>query len=147
MGKPLPLDEQLCFSLYAASMAVSRMYKPLLDGLGITYPQYLVLNVLWENKRCSVGEIAERLSLEPSTVTPLLKRLEAAGLAVRERDSQDERRVRASLTEHGMALQADCGRLNALLAESSGMSGPELAELNSLVTQLRSMVSRRPRST
>lgn len=78
MPDTLTLEDQLCFGLYAASMAINRVYKPLLDRLGITYPQYLVLNTLWEEDGRTVGAIAERLSLEPSTVTPLVKRLEAS---------------------------------------------------------------------
>ena len=78
MSTPLPLDQQLCFSLYATSIAINRLYKPLLDDLGVTYPQYLVLNTLWESDGQTIGGIAARLALEPSTITPLIKRLEAA---------------------------------------------------------------------
>ncbi len=99
------LDDLLCFSLYSASMAISRTYKPLLDELGVTYPQYLVLNVLWENDGQTVGAIAERLLLESSTITPLVKRLEAALLVTRERQRDDERRVLVSLTKRGRDLR------------------------------------------
>src|SRR3546814_5634711 len=91
MPAALPLDDQLCFSLYAASMAIGRAYKPMLDRLGITYPQYLVLHVLWEQDGRTIGQIAERLSLESSTVTPLVKRLAAGGFLTRDRSEADER--------------------------------------------------------
>ena len=108
MSAPLPLENQLCFSLYAASMAVTRSYKPMLDMLGVTYPQYLVLHALWEMDGRTIGAIADRLSLESSTVTPLVKRLEAAGLALRRRNPQDERQVQVTLTEAGQAIREAC---------------------------------------
>ena len=101
MAAALPLDQQLCFSLYAASMAISRAYKPMLDAMGITYPQYLVLHALWEEDGRTIGQIADRLSLESSTVTPLVKRLEAAGHLLRSRSVTDERRVEVRLTASG----------------------------------------------
>ena len=100
----LSLDSQLCFSLYAASMAVNRTYKPLLDQLGLTYPQYLVLSTLGEQDELAVSAIADRLSLESSTITPLVKRLESAGLLTRRRNPQDERQVIVRLTAKGRAL-------------------------------------------
>src|ERR1700761_8697293 len=107
MARDLPLEDHLCFSLYATSMAINRIYKPLLDRLGITYPQYLVLSTLWEQDGRTVGAIAERLSLESSTITPLVKRLEAASLVTRAREADDERRVLVSLTRSGRALKKD----------------------------------------
>jgi DNA-binding MarR family transcriptional regulator len=102
MPGPLPLDEQLCFSLYAATIAINRAYKPVLDHLGITYPQFLVLQVLsGAEDGVPVGTIAERLALEPSTITPLAKRMEAAGLVTRLRNPADERQVRVRLTDAG----------------------------------------------
>src|SRR6516162_5692274 len=98
---PLPLDRQLGFGLYSAFMAVNRTYKPWLDRLGLTYPQYLVLSVLWEDDDQSIGSIASRLDLEPSTITPLAKRLEQAGHVARKRNPSDERQVRITLTEKG----------------------------------------------
>src|ERR1700761_542680 len=103
---PLPLDGQLGFGLYSAFMAVSRTYKPWLDQLGLTYPQYLVLNVLWEGDDQTIGGIAARLDLEPSTLTPLVKRLELAGHVVRQRNPADERQVRVRLTDQGRATRA-----------------------------------------
>jgi MarR family transcriptional regulator, organic hydroperoxide resistance regulator len=103
----LKLENQLCFPLYVASRLIIRAYKPLLDQLGITYPQYLVLLVLWEKDGVPVSEITERLLLNTNTVTPLLKRMEEQGLLSRTRSREDERRVIVSLTEQGKALQAD----------------------------------------
>ncbi|ABC20826.1 MarR family winged helix-turn-helix transcriptional regulator [Rhodospirillum rubrum] len=101
----LRLDRQICFPLYAASNLMTRLYRPLLESLGLTYPQYLVMMVLWEVSRCRVGDLGARLHLDSGTLTPLLKRMEAAGLVNRRRDSADERRVEVSLTEHGQALR------------------------------------------
>ncbi len=131
------LDNQLCFSLYATSMAVSRTYKPLLDALGITYPQYLVLLTLWEQDGLTVGGIAARLGLESSTVTPLVKRLEAAGLVTRARNPADERQVQVRPTERGLALRQQCGCLAEALIARSGMAGNRLAALNQDVKALR----------
>jgi DNA-binding MarR family transcriptional regulator len=137
MSAAAPLDSQLCFSLYAASMAVNRTYKPLLDRLGITYPQYLVLLALWEQDARTVGAIAARLRLESSTVTPLVKRLEAGGLVTRTRKPEDERQVQVHLTKRGAAMQEECGCLAEALIERSGMAGKRLAALNKDVQALR----------
>jgi MarR family transcriptional regulator, organic hydroperoxide resistance regulator len=141
----LPLDGQLCFSLYATSMAISRTYKPLLDQLGITYPQYLVLHALWEQDGRAVGAIAERLALESSTVTPLVKRLEAAGFVTRQRNPADERQVQVRLTHRGWALREKCGCLTEAVMKRSGMNAKQLAALNSDVQALRdAMTGPRP---
>ncbi|MBW6527377.1 MarR family transcriptional regulator [Sphingomonas sp. RHCKR7] len=137
MPAPLPLDQQLCFSLYAASMAVGRAYKPLLDALGITYPQYLVLHALWELDGRSVGAIAERLALESSTVTPLVKRMETGGLVTRRRNPSDERQVQVFLTEAGRTMRDRCGCLAERLVERSRLSVDDLAALNAKVQALR----------
>jgi DNA-binding MarR family transcriptional regulator len=135
---PLPLDDQLCFSLYAATIAINRAYKPVLDRLGITYPQFLVLQVLNEAEDGrSIGAIAERLALEPSTITPLAKRLEAAGLVTRIRNPADERQVRVRLTEMGKLRWAETGCLAPLIVERTGMTPDRLAALNADVTALR----------
>jgi DNA-binding MarR family transcriptional regulator len=136
MSAPLPLDEQLCFSLYATSMAISRAYKPMLDRLGITYPQYLVLHSLWEQDGRTVGAIADRLGLESSTITPLVKRLEAGGLVSRARNPADERQVQVSLTDAGRAIREQCGCLGETLLERSGMTGDQLGTLNRVVKKL-----------
>lgn len=112
----LRLDAQLCFPLYAAANAVSRAYRPLLEPLGLTYPQYLAMLVLWESAPLVVGEIGERLLLDSGTLTPLLKRLEASGLVQRQRDSDDERRVVVDLTPAGQRLKSKARAVPEALA-------------------------------
>lgn len=102
---PLCLERQLCFALYAASNRMTRLARPALDALGLTYPQYLVMLVLWEHAPCTVGAIGQALSLDSGTLTPLLKRMEGAGLLTRRRDPHDERCVRVALTPAGRALK------------------------------------------
>ncbi|SOZ18993.1 Organic hydroperoxide resistance transcriptional regulator, MarR family [Cupriavidus taiwanensis] len=101
----LLLDHQLCFALYSSSLAMTKLYKPLLSELGLTYPQYLVMLVLWETETLSVSELGNRLALDSGTLTPLLKRLAASGVVTRTRDAADERRVLVSLTDAGRALR------------------------------------------
>jgi len=138
MPGPLPLDEQLCFSLYAATIAINRVYKPVLDRLGITYPQFLVLQVLnGAEDGVPIGAIADRLGLEPSTITPLAKRLEAAGLVTRLRNPADERQVRVRLTDRGRECWRDTGCLAPMIVERSGIGPERLAAINAEVTALR----------
>ncbi|MFW0765595.1 MarR family winged helix-turn-helix transcriptional regulator [Trabulsiella odontotermitis] len=134
---PPPLDDQLCYAVYSAGIAIQRIYKPLLDGMGLTYPQYLVLNVLWREDKQIVGKIAQKLALEPSTLTPLLKRLEVAGFLHRTRNPDNERQVVIALTEQGRQLQNRAGCLGHSLLEASGQSPEELAQLNSQLRHLR----------
>jgi MarR family transcriptional regulator, organic hydroperoxide resistance regulator len=134
---PLPLDRQLGFGLYSAFMAVSRTYKPWLDKLGLTYPQYLVMCVLWEHDDQTIGGIASRLDLEPSTITPLVKRLEQAGRVVRQRNPADERQVHVKLTKEGRAIRAKTRSLAEALYSKSGMTPAEVADLNARVKGLR----------
>lgn len=138
--KPM-LDEQLCFALYSASMAVNRAYMPMLNKLKITYPQYLVLSTLWENDGGTIGAIAQRLALEPSTVTPLVKRLEAAGLLTRTRNSSDERQVFVNLTKAGKAMQERSICLGETLFKAAGMSKKQFTELNQNIRTLREAVT------
>jgi DNA-binding MarR family transcriptional regulator len=142
MAAPLPLDFQLCFSLYGASMAVLRAYKPMLDELGITYPQYLVLHALWEQDGRTVGAIAERLGLESSNVTPLVKRLEAAGLVRRSRNPKDERQVQVHATEAAQTLREKCSCLGEALIAQSGLTLQRLDALNKDVQALRNALQR-----
>lgn len=142
MPAPLPLDGQLCFSLYSASMAITRVYKPILDRLGITYPQYLVLHALWERDGRTVGAIGERLALESSTITPLVKRLEAAGLVVRRRNPEDERQVQVFLTERGQAIREECGCLGEAVLEKTDLTLDQLAQLNREAQALRDSLAR-----
>jgi MarR family transcriptional regulator, organic hydroperoxide resistance regulator len=144
---PLPLERQLCYSLYAASMAVTRTYKPMLDALGLTYPQYLILLALWDEDGLGIGTIAERLALESSTVTPLVKRLEAAGLVARQRDTADERRVHVRLTKAGVAMRARCTCLGETLVAKAGLPLEELAALHAGATRLRQALSANPAAT
>jgi len=145
MSRPaaaLTLDDQLCFSLYGASMAINRAYKPLLDALEITYPQYLVLSALWEVDGQSVGALAERLGLDSSNVTPLVKRMEAAGLVSRVRNPADERQVVVSLTDAGRDMQARSACLGQTLFAAAGLSVERLVQLNKDVQAFRDSVSR-----
>ncbi len=127
---PLPLDQQICFTLYRLNMAVNRSYKPLLDELGITYPQYLVLNALGEEDGRSIGAIAQRLALESSTVTPLVKRMEDAGLLDRRRARANERVVQVWMTANGRELLQKCGCLNQMLGRRLGEFEPNLEAQN-----------------
>ena len=137
---PLPLDGQLGFSLYGAFIAIGRTYKGWLDRIGLTYPQYLALSVLWEDDDQTITAIATRLDLEPSTITPLVKRLEQAGHVVRKRNPEDERQVKVLLTEQGRALRVKTRTLAEALytkAGSAGMTVDDLADLNTRIKALR----------
>ncbi len=128
------LDQMLCFEVYSTEHAFSRLYKSLLAPLGLTYPQFLVMVLLWESDDLTVNGIGGKLGLESSTLTPLLKRLEKAGMVQRQRDSEDERRVRVSLTQAGDRLRDQARGIGACVAEATGM--PE-AQLKSLLLDLR----------
>ncbi|MDH6518487.1 DNA-binding MarR family transcriptional regulator [Streptomyces sp. SAI-135] len=125
----LLLDDQLCFALYAAQRAVTAAYRPLLDELGLTYPQYLVLLVLWEHGEMSVKELAGALRLDYGTVSPLLKRLEAAGLVRRERAATDERSVLVGCTGRAEELRERAARVPGALLEATALDGTEAARL------------------
>lgn len=140
--RAITLDDQLCFSLYGASMAINRAYKPLLDALEITYPQYLVLSALWEIDGQSIGSIGERLGLDSSNVTPLVKRMESAGLVSRLRNPKDERQVVVSLTDAGRDMQARSTCLGQTLFSAAGLSVERLVQLNKDVQAFRDSVSR-----
>ncbi|MBY4595405.1 MarR family transcriptional regulator [Ottowia caeni] len=133
----LQLDHQLCFALYSASLAMTKLYKPLLEAIGLTYPQYLVMLVLWERDDITVSDLGERLFLDSGTLTPLLKRLEASGLVERHRDPQDERRVRITLTPVGRTLRDDAECVPACVLERSRTSVPELQALTRQIQTLR----------
>ena len=126
----LELDRQLCFALYSSSLAMTRLYKPLLEPLGLTYPQYLVMLVLWESDGISVSVLGQRLSLDSGTLTPLLKRLESAALITRRRARDDERRVDLFLTDSGLALKQRALNIPRALACASAL----LASANSGVS-------------
>ncbi len=133
----LLLDNQLCFALYSASLAMTRLYKPLLEALGLTYPQYLVMLVLWERDGLMVSELGERLSLDSGTLTPLLKRLQVTGLITRLRDVEDERRVHITLTAAGRRLKTRAAKIPGCILSASQCSLSELVSLTKQVQSLR----------
>lgn len=131
------LDQFLCFALYSANHAINKVYKPLLAEVGLTYPQYLALSALWEKDRVPVGDLTERLQLETSTITPLLKRLETMGLVSRKRSKKDERQVRISLTKKGKDLEERTAHFQEAIATASGLGGKAYADLRKKVIALR----------
>jgi DNA-binding MarR family transcriptional regulator len=133
----LRLDHQLCFALYSASLAMTKLYKPLLTELGLTYPQYLALLALWEHDGQRVSELGGRLFLDSGTLTPLLKRLEAAGLVRRERSREDERIVGIFLTSAGHALKARAAQVPGCILQATSCSLGEVVELTHRVQALR----------
>lgn len=134
---PLKLDSMLCFAVYAAGHAFTRFYKPRLDVLGLTYPQYLVFLVLWEQDGLTVKALGEKLFLDSGTITPLVKRLEARGLLRRQRDDEDERQVRISLTPEGRALRAKALAVPLAVGKALGGQAEEAAELRRSLQLLR----------
>lgn len=131
------LADFLCFAIYSAGHAFNRAYKPLLDALGLTYPQYLVMIALWARDDQTVGELGDKLFLESSTVTPLLKRLEAMGHVSRARDPADERQVRVRLTPAGSALKAKGHEVPACLLEATGFSFEAVQRLADEISRVR----------
>lgn len=138
-AQALLLDHQLCFALYSASLAMTKLYKPLLEELGLTYPQYLAMLALWERDGVSVSALGERLFLDSGTLTPLLKRLEAAGLISRVRAVADERRVHISLTAEGRKLKTRAARIPGCVLAASQCS---VAEVQALTQQVRALRER-----
>ena len=134
---PLQLGNQVCFAVYSTAHAFNRFYKPLLDRLGLTYPQYLVMLVLWEEDGLPVKEIGERLFLDSGTLTPLLKRMETAGLVKRTRSTEDERQVIVALTAHGEALKEKTRSLPLSILAASQCSVAELTALKNEIVSLR----------
>ncbi|MEP6720618.1 MAG: MarR family transcriptional regulator [Variovorax sp.] len=135
----LKLDNQLCFAVYSASLAMTRLYKPLLEKLNLTYPQYLVMLALWERDGLMVSELGTQLSLDSGTLTPLLKRLETNGLVSRLRDVADERRVHITLTPAGRKLKAQAASVPGCLLAASQCS---ISELRGLTRQLQALRDR-----
>lgn len=133
----MQLDNQLCFALYSTSLAMTKVYKPLLDELGLTYPQYLAMLVLWERDGLMVSELGERLYLDSGTLTPLLKRLEASGYISRVRDANDERRVNITLTPSGRKLKTRAAKIPGCILSASQCALPELVALTNQVQSLR----------
>lgn len=134
------IEEMVCFDLYAASRAMTGLYRPLLDPLGLTYPQYLVLLALpWEGS-CTVGDLAGRLDLDHGTTSPLLRRMESAGLVVRRRTARDERVVEVGLTPEGRATRARLDDVQCAVQDAVGMRAPDLADLQDTLKALASRV-------
>jgi len=136
----MKLDSALCFAIYSANHAITRAYKPMLDRQGLTYPQYLVMLVLWEQDGRTVGSIGDELFLESSTLTPLLKRLEKAGFVRRTRDDKDERQVCVFLTENGTALKDKLRELPQRMLEVFGCGKEGAERLRADVTAVRDKV-------
>ncbi len=136
-ANPLALDNQLCFALYSAQLALNKVYRQLLARLGLTYPQYLVMLVLWEGDARTVSEIGERLFLDSATLTPLLKRLETAGLITRTRAREDERQVIIELTAQGRALKQKARAVPEALLCASGCTPREIGGLKKQLEALR----------
>jgi DNA-binding MarR family transcriptional regulator len=130
------LDRQVCFALYSASRAATAVYRPVLEELGLTYPQYLVMLVLWENEPRGVKELGEELGLDSGTLSPLLKRLESLGLVERRRSGEDERRVAIHLTPAGRDLSGKASAIPQRLAEAAGLSAGELDQLRDTLRRL-----------
>lgn len=135
------LDDQVCFALYAASRAVTALYRPLLDDLGLTYPQYLVLLALWERDELTVKDLGRALQLDSGTLSPLLKRLEKLELVRRERRSDDERSVLVTLTAKGDDLRAKAVPLPGLVGDAMGLDGAGLDELRTTLRELTDSVN------
>src|SRR6195952_2801532 len=138
------LDDQLCFALYAASRAVTARYRPMLDVLGLTYPQYLVMMLLWEQDNQTVGQLGSRLALDSGTLSPLLKRLTSAGLVTRHRRVEDERSVSIALTDEGRALREQCFAVSEEMIGAIGFSTDEFDDLKAKLRLLTDRVSSTP---
>jgi MarR family transcriptional regulator, organic hydroperoxide resistance regulator len=130
------LDRQVCFALYSASRAATAVYRPVLEDMGLTYPQYLVMLVLWESEPRGVKELGEELGLDSGTLSPLLKRLEALGLVERRRSGEDERRVAIHLTPAGRNLSGKAAAIPQRLAQAAGLSPRELEQLRETLGKL-----------
>lgn len=133
---PLDLDRQVCFPLYAASNLLNRLYRPILGELGLTYPQYLVMLVLWKHTPQTVGSLGDMLHLDSGTLTPLLKRMELAGLISRIRDAEDERRVLIGLTGKGRSLRSDAEKVPGMLSAGLAIDEAAIAALRGQVREL-----------
>lgn len=142
MESLLRLDQQICFALYGAAHAFTRAYKPLLDPIGLTYPQYLVMMALWEKQTSTVKALGEMLGLDSGTLSPLLKRLEQAGLITRKRGTVDERQVLVAMTPKGADLKKEGIKIMAAIGASTGCGLEELAQLRDRVNALKDSLAR-----
>lgn len=139
-------EDMLCFDIYSTHHAVGQVYQPLLAELALTYPQYLVMLILWAGDDVTVGEIGARLQLESSTLTPLVKRLEAQGLVVRARDKTDERKVRVRLTGDGRALEARAAHVPACVIDAFGLTPDEFRDLQAVLDRVRGSMRKAARA-
>jgi MarR family transcriptional regulator, organic hydroperoxide resistance regulator len=144
MNDFLPLNDHLCFALYSTSLTMTKVYKPLLKPLGLTYPQYLVMLALWEQDQQTVTAIGDALYLDSGTLTPLLKNLEAQGFLSRARSADDERKVMIRLTAHGRATKRRAATIPRCVAEASATTVSELSELNRRIQALRAALHTQP---
>ncbi|WP_433662085.1 MarR family winged helix-turn-helix transcriptional regulator [Nocardia sp. CA-128927] len=142
MDDPLQLDRQVCFALAVANRAVLGVYRPLLEPLGLTHPQYLVMLALWGEAPMSVKAIAEAIQLDSPTLSPLLKRLESAGLITRERDSRDERNLVVNLTQAGVAMRKQAEKIPPAVVERLGVTLADLEELREVLTRVNEAARR-----
>ena len=133
---PLALEQQVCFALSIASRSVLGVYRPLLEPMGLTHPQYLVMLALWQHEPLSVKDLGALLQLDSGTLSPLVKRLEASGLVSRRRDARDERLMTVSLTDRGRALRADAERIPGQVVQRLGIELSELRELHQALTRV-----------
>ncbi|WP_145008391.1 MarR family winged helix-turn-helix transcriptional regulator [Pseudomonas oryzihabitans] len=139
---PLLLDQQLCFALYSTSLAMTKVYKPLLEEVGLTYPQYLMMLVLWENDHLPLKELARRLHQDSGALTPVLKRLEAEGYVTRQRSAEDERNLSIELTAPGRALRERARKINGTIGGYCALGDAEMTELRENLMALRSKLER-----
>ena len=142
IAKQIKLDVLICFAAYSASHAFSRFYRPLLDKLGLTYPQFIVMMVLWEKGKTTMKALTTELMLDSNTLTPLLKKLEAAGLVERSRNAEDERVLDVAPTPRGMAMKLDGQRASVALAEATGETLEGVLEMQQRLTKMRQHVEK-----
>lgn len=138
----LKLDKQLCFALYSTSLAMTKLYKPLLEKLGLTYPQYLVMCILWERDGLALKDIAEQLHIDSGALTPVIKRLEAQGLLQRQRQPDNERTLEIDLTSTGQALREQAGEIPLQIGMACATSEDEIHQLRDQLQRLRANLSR-----
>lgn len=142
MSENLKLENQLCFPIYALSRQITALYRPHLDKMEITYPQYLVLLVLWEHATVSVKDLGKRLWLDSGTLTPLLKRMESGGLVIRERSNEDERIVNIMITDKGKRLENRAKKIPPIIKEDLKMNDSQLSELRSELNRILSIAGK-----
>jgi MarR family transcriptional regulator, organic hydroperoxide resistance regulator len=141
--KALQLDQQLCFALYSTSLAMTKVYKPLLDKLGLTYPQYLIMLILWQNDGLALKDVGEQLQIDSGALTPVIKRMEAMGLLVRTRNPQNERTLEIRLSKAGWAMREQAVQVNRTIGLSCGMAEADIHGLRQELVQLRAELSKK----